>query len=147
MLLAACFGAAAALGGCGGIDGVELQGGVFDALGISGNALAGKGKEPQVPIRSGIVLPPQPDRLPQPGAAAPPDVTQALPEDEDQRKVRAAADSERQHKEFCEKALREARVRGEEGVIVQGPRGQCNPSILSTMGQSLNNLNQPPGAR
>jgi len=130
---------AAALGGCGTIDGVELQGGVFDALGVSSSALAAKQKEPQVPARPGIVLPPVPDRLPQPGSAAP-DMTQLLPNDEDERKVRAAADAERRHKQFCDKALTDARIRGDADTIIQGPAGPCNPSIL---GQTLHNLNQP----
>jgi hypothetical protein len=136
------LGSTAALSGCGGLEGVELQGGVFDVLGISSNALAAKGKEPQIPQRAGIVLPPNHDRLPQPGSGAPPDATAMLPDDVDERKLRQAGDLEKQHKEFCEKALREARVRGDDRII-QGPKGQCNQSILNTFGYNTNNLNQP----
>ncbi|MEL6292077.1 MAG: hypothetical protein AAFQ44_09810, partial [Pseudomonadota bacterium] len=33
------------LGGCGGVDSVELNGGVFDALGVGGDLLASNRKE------------------------------------------------------------------------------------------------------
>ena len=85
------------------------------------------------------MLPPQPDRLPQPGSGAPDDIAQLLPDDVDARKVREAADIDRRHKEFCEKALREARIRGDTVAVIQGPKGACNSSILTTLGQSLNN--------
>ena len=58
--------------------------------------------------------------------------------------MRAAAEAERQHKEFCENALREARLRGEEGLIIQGPKGRCNPSIF---GVDLQNFNQSQASR
>jgi hypothetical protein len=144
VLMAVCLSAAAALGGCqSGFEGVELQGGVFDMLGISGSSLSAKSKDPQVPARSGIVLPPDQARLPQPGSGGAQQNVAQLPDDVDERRAREAADIDRRHKEFCDNALRTAKARGEDGTVIQGPKGQCNPSILTTFGQSLNNLNQP----
>lgn len=60
-LLAAVLGATLALGGCGG---VEFQGAVFDAVGLSGDR-----REPDVHMaeRPPLLLPPNLNALPQPG--------------------------------------------------------------------------------
>lgn len=60
--LAAAFGAALALGGCGGI---EFQGAVFDAVGLSGDV-----KQPDVKMaeRPPLLVPPNTKALPQPGS-------------------------------------------------------------------------------
>lgn len=59
--LAATLAAMLALGGCGGI---EFQGAVFDAVGLSGNT-----NEPDVKMaeRPPLLVPPNPQALPQPG--------------------------------------------------------------------------------
>ena len=100
LLIAGMVSIAGTAAGCGigGIDGVELQGGVFDMLGVSSNSQ--RRVEPKVAARPGIVLPPVADRLPEP-AAQPAAVTQEWPDDEDGRRARAAADLDRQHAEFC----------------------------------------------
>jgi hypothetical protein len=122
---------ASALGlGCS-VDGVELNGAVFDYLGVS-EAAQSKPREAKVAERPGIVLPPQLDRLPEPGSAlAPASGEEAWPNDPDQRKVAAAADLDRQHDEFCRQALWKARVEsGNNPPQIKGPKGLCNPSIL-----------------
>jgi hypothetical protein len=124
---------AAALGSACGVDGVELNGAVFDYLGVS-EAAQSKSRETKVAERPGIVLPPQLDRLPEPGSAPAP--TPAMdqvswPNDPDERTVAAAADLDRQHEEFCREALWKARAQsGNSLPQVQGPKGLCNPSIL-----------------
>jgi hypothetical protein len=114
--------------GIGGIDGVELQGGLFDMLGVSGDAQARKG-EPKVAARSGLVLPPVADRLPEPGPE-PAQLAEAWPDDDDGRRVRAAAELDRQQAEFCEQAKLKDRASGGSGAPAEGPKGPCTPSIL-----------------
>ncbi len=133
-LAASALLAALALSGCG-FDGVELNGAVFDYLGVSSAAQADRGKEPQLPPRAGVVLPPQLDRLPEPGstdtAAAPPG--EAWPVDPEQAKVAAAEQLARQHEAYCRDALWRARVQGQSDVEIRGPKGICNPSILRNL--------------
>jgi hypothetical protein len=119
------------LSGCGGYD-VELNGAIFDYLGVSGSTQR-KG-EPKVAARSGIVIPPDLEKLPEPGsaaAAAPP--AEAWPDDPDQKRVAAAAALDRQHEAFCREALWRAKVRGETDEIIQGPKGPCNPSLFRSL--------------
>jgi hypothetical protein len=122
---------ASIVSGCG-FDGVELNGAVFDVMGLSGTGA--KAKEPEVAARPGIVVPPHVDRLPQPGqegavAAAPP-AAEAWPNDPDQRKVADVGAVDRQHEAFCREALWKAQAAGQDNPQIKGPRGMCNPSIL-----------------
>ncbi|MCL4768693.1 MAG: hypothetical protein KJZ80_20950 [Hyphomicrobiaceae bacterium] len=123
--------AVSALAGCG-FDGVELNGSVFDYLGVSGQA--DRGKEPKLEPRPGVVLPPQLDRLPEPGST---DVAtpqgEAWPVDPEQSKVAAAEQLDRQHETFCRDALWRARAQGQGDVQIKGPKGMCNPSILRNL--------------
>ena len=138
-VLALAASAALAVSGCGVVDGIELQGGAFDALGISADAQAKNKKvEQKVAARPGIVLPPNDSALPPPGSApAPEEVAangEAWPLEPEANKARAKAELEKKHKDFCEKALRDARLRGETATTVQGPMGSCQPSLLSGVG-------------
>jgi hypothetical protein len=124
--------ASLAVSGCG-VDGVEFNGAVFDYMGLS-NKNAQAQKEPKLPPRPGIVLPPQPDRLPEPGAtevAAP--QGEAWPVDPEQSKVAAAEELDRKHEAFCQDALWRARAQGRTDVQINGPKGSCNPSILRNL--------------
>jgi hypothetical protein len=90
---------ALSLGGC--ADGVELNGKIFDALGVSESASKAAARESNVPVRAGIVLPPDANRLPEPGSgSAEPDVAAQL-NDPDRKRVMAAAERERLHKAHC----------------------------------------------
>ena len=61
-------------GGCSALsDNVELNGKIFDAVGLSGGAL-GKKAEVRTEARAPLVLPPDAERLPEPGAAPQPAV-------------------------------------------------------------------------
>jgi hypothetical protein len=126
-LLAAAFGS-----GCG-LDSVELNGAVFEYLGVS--TPHSKGHEPKVAERPGIVLPPQLDRLPEPGSAPVSEPEQqAWPDDLDQRKVAEAAKLDQEHEEFCREALWKARAQGGNALpVIKGPKGMCNPSILKAL--------------
>jgi hypothetical protein len=135
--LAGAFTAALMAGGCGGgvlgYDGVEMNGGVFDALGLSGSKKE-KEKVPKVAARPGLVLPPDETRLPAPGegaqvAAAP---NEAWPLDPEANKAKASAALDQQQKEYCDKALLDQRMKNESGVV-SGPKGNCRPGLFGSL--------------
>ena len=64
MVLGACL---AGCGSDGGIDGIEVNSKLLDAVGLSGNPF--KKEEPKTTSRAPLVLPPDSKRLPEPGAA------------------------------------------------------------------------------
>lgn len=128
---AASLAVTLALSGCG-YD-VQLEGGVFEMMGVAGST-GSKKTEPKMANRSGIVVPPSTDRLPTPGsgttnqAAADP----AWPVDQEDRKVAMAAQQRKAHAEYCEKALIDAKIKeGQNHGPVMGPMGRCEPSILN----------------
>jgi len=140
LALVAMLSGSITFGGCGGggiagFDGIELQGGVFDSLGIGTNSEK-KEKNPQVAARPGLVLPPDPSRLPQPGEVTPEQLAvagdQAWPVDPEQNKARAKAEAQKRHDEFCEKALRDARLTNKDPESVVGPNGSCKKSIFGS---------------
>ena len=128
LLTAAVFVVAAVLGGCSAGD-VELNGSVFDTLGLgSKTANANTAK---VPERQGLVLPPNLERLPEPGSgslAAQPG-NDGLPVDPEQKRVANATQAEAKHNEYCEKALQKARIMKDLSPV-NGPLGRCDKSIL-----------------
>lgn len=124
---------AAVLGGCAD-GGVELQGGVFDALGVSSNALSSKkAGDVTVAERQSLVIPPSTDRLPVPGEDGSVAASTALPIDPEARKVMSAAEADRRQKEVCDKAQRDAKLYGPSPTPPQGPLGPCDPSILRAL--------------
>ncbi|MDX2205340.1 MAG: hypothetical protein NW223_21510 [Hyphomicrobiaceae bacterium] len=85
------------LSGCS--DGVSLSGGLFDAIGISDSALSQKSSEPKLAERAPLVLPPNAQRLPEPGSGAEPEKGDMnWPE---QRKIADAKERERLHLAYC----------------------------------------------
>lgn len=89
------------LSGCSGVDGVELNGKVFDWMGVSEAAKQANAREPRVPQRTGLVMPPDVNRLPDPGSETNPnDMTVAL-NDPDKKKAAAAAERARLHQAYC----------------------------------------------
>jgi hypothetical protein len=86
------------LAGCGGIDGVELNGKIFDALGIS--AASQTKAEPQMAERAPLVVPPSVTRLPEPGSGQEAQELAAL-RDPEQQKEAAAKERQRLHEAYC----------------------------------------------
>ena len=91
---------AVGLSACGGVDGLELNGRLFDWMGVSGSAQKANAREPRMSERSGLVMPPDASRLPEPGSGAIPDVSTEL-NDPDRKRIMAAAERERLHKAYC----------------------------------------------
>ncbi len=92
---------ASILGGCGD-GGVELNGKLFDALGVSEASQRGSKSEPKLRERTGLVVPPNTNRLPEPGTGSvgEPDLGTQIT-DPERRKAMAAADRAREHKAYC----------------------------------------------
>jgi|LNFM01.1.fsa_nt_gb hypothetical protein len=127
-----------ALTGCGGVDGVELNGKVFEAVGLTG--ALGKKAEPQTEARAPLVLPPSKDQLPEPGslAAAPaPTPDPAWPNDPDKTRAAQASAQSAAQKQFCRDGNWKEKAMGDEMAAAQGPAGTCTNSIFSVVGPSI----------
>lgn len=119
------------LAGCS-ADDVQLNGKVFDALGVN---TASVHKTPNLKARSGIVLPPDLSSLPEPGSGKAQAPALADIQDHDEKRVVSQADLERQQAEFCQKHYEDARVHGDQDrTLVEGPLGRCQKSIMSLVG-------------
>lgn len=127
------------LSGCGGVDGVALNGAMFDWMGISESALSKKQTDPKVAERAPLVLPPNPNRLPEPGSGA---VVQngdmSWPTDPEQKKVADAKERERQHLAYCrgEVGWQKKALDPQNPNVGRSPYGPC-PS-LGSVGSIIN---------
>ena len=128
LIAASVLGLAAVVGGCSAGD-VELNGAVFDYLGVG--AKSGGSNNAKVPERQGLVLPPNLERLPEPGsgALAAQQGNEAMPVDPEQKRVANATQAEAKHRDYCEKALQKARIMKDLSPV-NGPLGRCDKSIF-----------------
>ncbi|MBA4131642.1 MAG: hypothetical protein C0519_09475 [Hyphomicrobium sp.] len=124
---------AVAIGGCS-MDDVELNGGVFDSLGIGSNQP--KSAEPKLAARTPLVVPPSTASLPAPGAppeAVQSDVTVAI-DDPDRKIIVTEAEKQKQQDEYCRKNYDPARAAGDASAdSIEGPLGPCRPSVLTAV--------------
>jgi hypothetical protein len=88
-----------ALGGCGGIDGVDLNGKIFDWMGVSSASQVKS--EPNMADRAPLVVPPNVTRLPEPGTGKTSSEDVAALNDPELRKQAAAKERERLHQAYC----------------------------------------------
>jgi hypothetical protein len=95
---AALAASALALGGC---DSIALEGKVFDWMGISGSALDEKTRDPQMADRAPLVVPPNVNRLPEPGSGKTGNEAVAALNDPERKKAAAAKERERLHLAYC----------------------------------------------
>jgi len=127
-----------ALPGCGGgLDGVEFQGKVFDAVGLTG--ALGKKEEPKTEARAPLVLPPTKERLPEPGevrsvAAAQP--AEAWPNDPDKRRAESEASKKQARAEYCKDGNWKEKALGDDLALSNAPGGSCG-SIFSTISKTI----------
>lgn len=129
---------AVSLSACGGIDGIDFNGKIFDVLGMSTGAL-GPRPEPKVEQRSPLVLPPDAKKLPEPGSAPAPAVAannQNWPVDRDQKKVADAAEAKRKQDEHCRDGNWKEKAMKDEAAASQGPSSGCG-SIFSVFSKTL----------
>jgi hypothetical protein len=125
-LAAALAAVAVGLTACSG-DGVELNGRVFDWIGVSESAQKASAREPKLTERTGLVMPPDTARLPEPGSvSAEPDIASQI-NDPDRKRQMAAAERERLHKAYCsgEQTWKE-RARGGQQGVPTSPFGPCS---------------------
>ena len=128
---------AASLGGCGGFDGVELNGKIFDALGMSGD-LTGKKAEPKTQARAPLVMPPDSKRLPDPNAEALPVAAAdtAWPKDRDAQRVSEADAKKRAQDQRCKEGNWKEKAHKDSTVEAQ-MAAECPSSLFSWVGESL----------
>lgn len=123
---------AVSLAGCSGDD-VELNGKIFDAVGL--NSGSAKSAEPKLAARAPLVMPPNPDRVPEPGV--PPEVAAsevATLKDPDKVAKTSRVELERQQAEYCKVHYEQAKARGDNDADqASGPLGPCRGSVLSAI--------------
>jgi hypothetical protein len=129
---------ALSLAGCS-MDDVEFNGSLFNAVGLGGSQA--KAKEPKLAARAPLVLPPNLERLPEPGAPADPAANEvAALNDPDKQAQVSKAELERQQAEYCkvnyEQAIAHGDVTGAD--LATGPLGPCKGSVLT----AIKNWNQ-----
>ena len=135
--LLACAAALATglmVAGCG-TDDIELNGKIFDAMGVSGSS-KNRGEEQKLRARNGLVVPPDTGSLPTPGsgrdAASEADI--AFINDPDRTKEIDRAELERRQAEYCKVHYEQPKARGDNSVdSVEGPAGPCRATFLSAM--------------
>jgi hypothetical protein len=130
-LLAALAGGLAGLGGCG-FDDVQLNGKIFDAMGLNTGSV--KSAEPKVAARQPLVVPPGLESLPPPGSGKAEQPSLADIQDPDALKKVSKADLERQQAEYCKKNYYDALARGDASAdSAAGPLGSCHPSVFTAI--------------
>lgn len=126
-----CAAAVTLLSGCGGFDGVQLNGKVFDMMGLNGSSTP-QG-DPKMAVRQPLTLPPS-DNLPPPGSGKVDQPSLAEIQDPDKKKVVDQAELERQQAEYCQKHYTEPMQRGDDSAdSAAGPLGSCHPSIFTAL--------------
>jgi hypothetical protein len=130
-------GASLALSGC--ADGIDLNGKVFDWMGISSSALAVRRAEPKLAERAPLVIPPDASRLPEPGSGQASQTAMAWPDDAEQRKQREAKERERLHLAYCHGDIqwKERVMRPEDVNAPRSPFGPC-PSLVGDLSTVVN---------
>ena len=129
---AAVIACALALGGCA-ADEVELNGKIFDAMGLNAKS---KTTEPKLAARAPLVMPPSPERVPEPGV--PPEsqaADVAALQDPDAVAKTSRAELERQRQKDIDR-----HQRGDDTAdLAAGPLGPCKASILTAIKQWTGN--------
>lgn len=128
-LLSAAFALSAA--GCG-IDDVEFNGGLFNAVGLGQKT---KTAEPKMAQRSALVLPPNEQRLPEPGTPAGAESSDvASLADPDAAKNVDPEELARRQAAYCRENYEIPKSRGDDSAdSAVGPAGPCRGSFLSSV--------------
>ena len=120
-------------------DGIEMNGKVFDWMGISPAAQEARRFEPKLADRAPLVLPPNANRLPEPGSeAAPAPVAVAWPDDPEQRRIREAKEREQLHLAYCRGEVQwKERALNKDTSAPRSPYGPC-PSLIGNVTNTVN---------
>jgi len=123
------------LAGC--ADGLEFNGKVFDWMGISPAAQEARQREPKVAERAPLVLPPNVNRLPEPGSETAGSHL-AWPDDPEQRKAREARERDRLHMAYCRGDVQwKERALNRDTNAPRSPYGPC-PGLISGATSNIN---------
>lgn len=126
--------AAAFVSACSAGD-VELNGKLFELAGLS--SMGKKSGDAKLAPRTGLVVPPDLQKLPdpnQPQAEAPANDLLAQIDDPDRKQVKDQAQLEREQAEACKK-YELAKMRGDpDADMISGPLGDCRQSVLTAVG-------------
>ena len=141
-MLAGAISLAAGLlvAGCGSGD-VELNGKIFDAMGVS-SAKQKKSGDPKIAARTGLVVPPNTGSLPEPGSgrSVEADADLAFIDDPDRKKVVDQAELARRQAAYCKEHYELPKARGDATVDgVTGPAGPCRKSVLNAVQVNFGN--------
>jgi hypothetical protein len=132
----AALSCAALLSGC--ADGVELNGKLFDWMGVSPAAQEARRYEPKLADRAPLVMPPDVNRLPEPGSERAPGPMMAWPDDAEQRKVREAQERERLHLAYCRGEIQwKERALNKDVNAPRSPFGPC-PGLFGGLTNNVN---------
>jgi len=123
----------AGLAGCA-ADDVEFNGKIFDAMGINAKS---KSVEPKLAARAPLVMPPNPERVPEPGLPAEAQAADvAALQDPDAMAKTSQAELERQQAAYCKENYELAKARGDDNAdLAAGPLGPCRGSVMSAIKQ------------
>lgn len=124
--------AVVALAGCG-MDDIQLNGKIFDAVGI--NNTGSVKKEATLRERSPLVVPPGLDRLPEPGSEGRTEAAGiAEIKDYDASRQTTKADLERQQAAYCKVHYEQAKALGDNDAdAAVGPLGPCRASVFTAI--------------
>lgn len=119
------LGLALGLSGCG--SDTELNGKIFDLMGVSSAAQAASKSEPKMAARTGLVLPPDAARLPEPGSGNDEAATAAIAvvDDPDRKRIMAASERARLHKAYCSGEMNWKEKARDKDYIPKSPYGPC----------------------
>jgi hypothetical protein len=124
-------------------DGIEVNGKIFDLLGVSSSAMEKAKQEPQVAARTPLVLPPNSNRLPEPGSGQDGSASLASLADPEAKKAAAAKERERLHLAYCrgEMQWKDRVYKPGDTQANRSPYGPC-PSLVGDMTGTLNNTDK-----
>ncbi|HYD16249.1 MAG TPA: hypothetical protein VEA77_07605 [Hyphomicrobium sp.] len=123
---------ALAIAGCS-ADDVELNGKIFDAVGLNQKT---KAAEPKMAERAPLVMPPNLERVPEPGTPESASADVAALQDPDKVAKTSRAELERQQAEYCKKNYEMAKAHGDNDADqATGPLGPCRGSVLTAIQQ------------
>lgn len=123
------------MGGCG-ADDVQLEGRVFDALGVS-DSTRSRDKDVKLAARPPLVVPPTLQRLPDPNAPDPEETETASIggiQDHDAKRQQSKSDLERKQAEYCKIHYELPKAAGSSDAdLAEGPLGPCRASVLTSL--------------
>jgi hypothetical protein len=115
-------------------DDIEFNGALFNAVGLNNKATS---KEPKLAARAPLVLPPNLERLPEPGSAPETTSDVAALNDPDKMAQVSKEELERQQAEYCKVNYEIPKAHGEDSAdAAVGPLGPCRPSVLNAFKSS-----------